>query len=564
VVTIYPADISPAPAFAVGTIKLASAYSGNAMTVFNQTSLASQDIGFIGDDLDTASLDSFITNAIGVVTKLNDQIGTNDLLQADNTKAPTIKDDPIANARAIMFRGGSNSGALTGWLTSGISAWGVTAQIYTVFLVVQPSSSMFCNQAGAPGVDAGALFDFEGTGGTVAALYNDANVGVVGGWRITDGGAFSYLYSNASVQVNPIVLTIISDGTRVTIYQNEEVRASSSASALSRTATSLYVGWLISSVAGATSKCWDGGFGGMMVYGSALSAAQAAFIRNSLYQRYGINQLTSKPYNFGVFVIGDSIPSGYNPSIPVFLGTGVGLYGMADYLQDVLSEPARVSNVSIPGSTVTFNVGSPAYAANEGLAPLAIVPVLKLSKRANIVIIAGGGNDTGIGPGIFTGNTHSNNIIDGISSTATMLPGMYVFAFNIATLSTIVSVDSPNQITISSVATSSTFIGMQICSVSPNTVFAGIQSIVSAVTAVPGTTAIVSTVLPRDATYQVWVEALNTLIRAGGGYVLADSAAAPQLNANPGPCYSDAGHLSAFGHSTWANFLAPYVNALMV
>mgnify|MGYP001588725924 CR=1 FL=1 len=559
---IYPADISPTPAFAAGTIKLASTYTGNAMTVYNQTYSVSQDIGFSGNNLDTAALDHFLLNALGVVTTLYDQIGSSNLVQADNTKAPTISTDPIGNARAVMFRGGSNSGALTGWSVSGISAWGVTAQVYTVILVVQPSSSIFCNQAGAPGVDSGALFDFEGAGGTVSALYNDANSGVIGGWRITDGGAFSYLYSDAPVQVNPIVLTIISDGINVTIYQNEEVRASSSASVLVRIATSLYVGWLLTSIVGATSKCWDGGFGGMMVYGSALTKSKAAFIRQSLYERFNINPFTSRPYNYGVFFVGDSIIAGYNPSFPVFSGTGTGLYGVADYLQSVITQPARVSNTAIPGSTVTQNAGGVAPSYNAGLIPIAVVPVLRLSKRGSIVIVCGGGNDTGIGPGVFAAVTHSNNTIDGISSTATMLAGMYVFGFNIITLSTIVSVDGPNQITISSAATSSTPLNIQICSVSPATVFAGIQSIVSAVTVVTGTTAIVCTVLPRDTYYQVWINALNVLIRGGVGYVLADAAAASGLNTNPGPSYADATHLSALGHSTFANFLASFVNAL--
>ncbi len=94
--------------------------------------------------------------------------------------------------------------------------------------------------------------------------------------------------------------------------------------------------------------------------------------------------------------------------------------------------------------------------------------------------------------------------------------------------------------------------------------FAGIQSVVSTVTAVAGTTAIVCTVLPQTASYQVWIDALNVLIRGGAGYVMVDAAVAPGLNTNPGPCYADAGHLSALGHSTLATLLAPYVNALMV
>lgn len=84
--------LSATPIFAVSSRKLLSAYSGNALKVTTSAAgNSTQDIGFVGSDLDTASLATFIGANSGTITTWYDQSPS--VLNATNVtvaQQPTI------------------------------------------------------------------------------------------------------------------------------------------------------------------------------------------------------------------------------------------------------------------------------------------------------------------------------------------------------------------------------------------------------------------------------------------------------------------------------------------
>ena len=109
-------DTYPALA-AYSTRKLRSAYSGSAMRVRRETDNVEQDIGFVNNQLDTSSLNTFLGSAAGSVVKwYNQGTGgtTNDIFQNTAGAQPKIKPTSgdiytagTANRAVIYFNGGS-------------------------------------------------------------------------------------------------------------------------------------------------------------------------------------------------------------------------------------------------------------------------------------------------------------------------------------------------------------------------------------------------------------------------------------------------------------------------
>lgn len=91
----YILDDYTGASYAYGLRKLASGYSGNCIKVKRSSDNTEQDIGFDGDDLDVASLTSFVGSSIGIITKWYDQSGNSRDLDSYYTSAlylPTITD----------------------------------------------------------------------------------------------------------------------------------------------------------------------------------------------------------------------------------------------------------------------------------------------------------------------------------------------------------------------------------------------------------------------------------------------------------------------------------------
>lgn len=84
-------DTYPNAAGAYSIRKLRTAYLGNCLRVRRSSDNAESDIGFVGSNIDTASLLSFVGANNGFVTKFYDQSGNgNDLTQATAARQPQI------------------------------------------------------------------------------------------------------------------------------------------------------------------------------------------------------------------------------------------------------------------------------------------------------------------------------------------------------------------------------------------------------------------------------------------------------------------------------------------
>ena len=103
-------DTFPGATMAYSVRKLRSAYAGNALRVRRSSDNAEQDIGFVGADLDTSSLLSFVGAGNGFVTTWYDQStsGINPV-QATTTKQPKIVSsgavETINGKPALLFDG---------------------------------------------------------------------------------------------------------------------------------------------------------------------------------------------------------------------------------------------------------------------------------------------------------------------------------------------------------------------------------------------------------------------------------------------------------------------------
>jgi hypothetical protein len=82
-------DLYPSAA-AYSVRKLRTAYTGACMRVRRSSDNAEQDIGFVGNDLDTASLLSFVGANNGFVTTWYDQVGSNNATQTSLSAQPQI------------------------------------------------------------------------------------------------------------------------------------------------------------------------------------------------------------------------------------------------------------------------------------------------------------------------------------------------------------------------------------------------------------------------------------------------------------------------------------------
>lgn len=130
-------DTYPGASAAYSLRKLRSAYTGNAIRVRRSSDNAEQDIAFVGNDLDTASLLTFCGAGNGFVTTWYDQSGN-----ANNAIQTTAFNQPqIVSSGAMITTNGKNSMLFNSTkllnLTSTIT---VGASSYTTFVGKRPAS----------------------------------------------------------------------------------------------------------------------------------------------------------------------------------------------------------------------------------------------------------------------------------------------------------------------------------------------------------------------------------------------------------------------------------------
>lgn len=118
--------------------KLSSAYSGDAILVRRASDSTTQSIGFVNNELDTATLESFCSGTDGFVTTWFDQSGSgNDAAQANASKQPKI-----VSSGSTILEGGK--AALS--FTNGpflVSAFGSSTSTKTASIVFKGLANNF-------------------------------------------------------------------------------------------------------------------------------------------------------------------------------------------------------------------------------------------------------------------------------------------------------------------------------------------------------------------------------------------------------------------------------------
>lgn len=122
--TARPLDLAPTAKLALGTVKLRTAYTGNALNVIRASDSTTLDIGFLPDGrLDAPALATFLVGTTGKVVTWYDQSGNgNDVTQATDANRPLIDADNINGHVTVQLlsdvpgAGASASTIVTKWL----------------------------------------------------------------------------------------------------------------------------------------------------------------------------------------------------------------------------------------------------------------------------------------------------------------------------------------------------------------------------------------------------------------------------------------------------------------
>lgn len=506
-VSVYPADVlSTPPKLAYGMRKLKESYTGNCLSVTNALGSATT-FPFVNQDIDISALNSHIGSnpeyAPGKVTKWYDQMHANLYnLEPVVTQEPKIGNLNIEGTPSIVFEGGSQSGALFGMATPAITSLGFTPQQFTMYAVMQSSSSMYRNQASTPGVAVGTIISMDGSP-TPPVVNCFMQVLQFGGTDTANGpgrGTISmrdnfYIELNPTdwmSEMDPMVLAVSTGFTGTSIYQNEGVRTINTNSPIVYNLDTLNVGKRFDSVVGGTSQCGDFQIVALMLYTESHTAKQRARVSASLYNCFSIDFAESRYNKANVIMQGDSIPAGY---------VTLGIYGMVPRLRDLLPN-VRFGNFCVPGAQTTFDTGTPTYAYMLGGFSGTVLPQLTYSTSKNFFIQMGPGNDYA------------------------RLPTPAV----------------------------------------PADVYAARVSMIQQAYAAGVTRCFLCTLPPRVASYQNLIAQENILIRAGAvanNYTVIEVANDSIMSVNPGPAYYDSGHMTGYGHQRCAqlisNSLTPFL-----
>jgi hypothetical protein len=191
-------DLYPATA-AYSLRKLRTAYSGSAIRVRRSSDNAEQDIGFVGNDLDTASLLAFVGAGNGFVTTWYNQSSTSGL----NVTQSTLAQQPqIVNTGIIELENGKHT----------IKFGGSTFLNGGNILSVGTSNDMATFAIARTLVTSNSDVFFKGVGGDTTNAYS---------LTFTSGRTTSFVQNNAGVDVRASVSSIL---TTQQLYNTEFIR----------------------------------------------------------------------------------------------------------------------------------------------------------------------------------------------------------------------------------------------------------------------------------------------------------------------------------------------------
>lgn len=352
-VSIFPVDLigGTGPLFVYGTKKLRSAYTGNAIRVVRPSDSETLDVGFVGQSLDTATLDAFLGAQLGSISIWYDQSGNgNDATQGTDGSRPlveptTITGGPVifGGARAFIF----DSDAMV--LPVGISA---SRRAANVLSIVEPFTSASTQTS---------LFQL-GSSTNQSSTFFVANASAARLTSLNPGGNSTY-----RCQFRPMIRETRHSATASSTSQGTETLALGAS-----TEVTMAGGFLGNT---ALAGGYEGKFyaGCYIGYGRDLSAGDRTALRAALNTVYGI---TESPAARVVWV-GDSLPASSSSSSPRF-------YGYPKMSERLL--PGEFHAYNVAGGGQRIEVQLPLYATQVGTITTAYAD-------NRIVFVAYGTND---------------------------------------------------------------------------------------------------------------------------------------------------------------------------
>jgi hypothetical protein len=354
-----------APIFAGGTIKLISGYSGKAIQVANDTSGLTQDINFIGDTLDVASMYAFTGAGGGNITLIYDQTGHANHVTTSTISAANRPRIPPQSQTKNLISGNMTMRANWDYQQSTQSkpfkwAAGMSGnkQALSVFVGVRPQSSNYEGSYFDVGSNATPTTPVNFSLQTDSITAADADIH----WGL--GSQYGTIIDTGILpRVQPTVLGIVGSATATKIWRDGV--AQSFAAPASGTVTA---GVLMGSAYVTAYNQIGGDLLGAAVYGSAVSDTDAATISRALMpaQIRGSRLLAGE---------GDSIQQG----IKAPYGQNLWLQG-----ESGLAHPVDMYNNGLASQQVRFMLSR--YATRTSL-------LYDATKAKNIYFLWGGTND---------------------------------------------------------------------------------------------------------------------------------------------------------------------------
>jgi hypothetical protein len=267
-------DDYPNAAAAYSLRKLDNNYTGSAIRVRRSNDNSEQDIGFVGNDLDTASLKTFVGANSGFVTTWYDQSGNaRNATQSTASRQPrivntgTIERDNDNNKLGLRFNQASNNGL------EHVFNFTITSQsVFAVFNMLSTSGNYARVFTQSPSGDDFASDNY------IPIIRNLTNNNV-GSWI---DGIKSGININYSIQY---IYASIHSGTQLINYLNSTTSSSAYNHALNRNETRLAIGNVTSTTNG--TGAFDGHITEIIVYNSNQSSNRTG-IETNINSYYGI------------------------------------------------------------------------------------------------------------------------------------------------------------------------------------------------------------------------------------------------------------------------------------
>lgn len=313
--------------FAYSTKKLRANYAGSALRVVRPSDSATLNIGFVGQNLDAAAIDTFLGSEVGQVDIWYDQSGNgNHSTQTTAVSRPLTSQRTIGGARSIVFPQKFMA------IPAGSVISRQACDVYSVVDLFNSNAQDSFYQLGA-------------ASNQLTVLQAVTTNGV--GYFLVNGGQFGE--PTFKPQSRPCIYYVRQSATEAIFAQGNEQKTAGAAADVSM------VGGFIGNTG------LSGGFEALsfhschVAYGRTLSSGEATAMRGALESLFGT--VVGTPTRRVIFK-GDSITAASAP-------TSLYFDGYAKQATSLLSQPCAVYNVSGGGQQIQNEVGF--YAAQTGL-----------------------------------------------------------------------------------------------------------------------------------------------------------------------------------------------------